>query len=228
MRARNVVRKSSPRSGGGGREMGRKDLSHLKQLRNDRVCRHGDSRGLVCRCDITVAAGEDDGSEDGGKDMSAHQLHHRHLPRGLRSHSVRQLLRNSECRRADSESPALGHGRAGDYDRLRPLAYPNTDVFILCFSLTSETSLRNIKAKWYPEIREHCPQIPIVLVGTKLDLRNNKETIRQMRADKKNPVSHSQGSELAKQIKAKHYMECSAKTQENVKDVFLETVRVRH
>lgn len=63
MRARNVVRKSSPRSGGGGREMGRKDLSHLKQLRNDRVCRHGDSRGLVCRCDITVAAGEDDGSE---------------------------------------------------------------------------------------------------------------------------------------------------------------------
>lgn len=113
-----------------------------------------------------------------------------------------------------------------DYDRLRPLAYPNTDVFILCFSLTSETSLRNIKAKWYPEIREHCPQIPIVLVGTKLDLRNNKETIRQMRADKKNPVSHSQGSELAKQIKAKHYMECSAKTQENVKDVFLETVRV--
>lgn len=50
-------------SGGGGREMGRKDLSHLKQLRNDRVCRHGDSRGLVCRCDITVAAGEDDGSE---------------------------------------------------------------------------------------------------------------------------------------------------------------------
>lgn len=80
--------------------------------------------------------------------------------------------------------------------------------------------------QWYPEIREHCPQIPIVLVGTKLDLRNNKETIRQMRADKKNPVSHSQGSELAKQIKAKHYMECSAKTQENVKDVFLETVRV--
>lgn len=25
-----------------------------------------------------------------------------------------------------------------DYDRLRPLAYPGTDVFMVCFSVTSE------------------------------------------------------------------------------------------
>merc|ERR1711885_117608 len=43
-----------------------------------------------------------------------------------------------------------------DYDRLRPLSYPNTDVFIVCYSIISPTSLENVGNKWLPEIRHFC------------------------------------------------------------------------
>uniref|UniRef100_A0A914KVS1 Ras-related C3 botulinum toxin substrate 1 n=1 Tax=Meloidogyne incognita TaxID=6306 RepID=A0A914KVS1_MELIC len=53
-----------------------------------------------------------------------------------------------------------------DYDRLRPLSYPQTDVFILCFSVVSPVSFDNVITKWIPEIRQYCTEsIPIVLVG---------------------------------------------------------------
>ena len=60
--------------------------------------------------------------------------------------------------------------------RLRPLSYPQTDVFLICFSVTSPASFENVRAKWYPEVSHHCPNTPIILVGTKLDLREDKVT----------------------------------------------------
>lgn len=52
-----------------------------------------------------------------------------------------------------------------DYDRLRPLSYPQTDVFLICFSVASPSSFENVTSKWYPEIKHHCPDAPIILVG---------------------------------------------------------------
>jgi small GTP-binding protein len=60
-----------------------------------------------------------------------------------------------------------------DYDRLRPLSYPMTDVFLVCFSVVSPTSYENVSAKWIPELRHHAPNAPIILVGTKTDLRED-------------------------------------------------------
>jgi small GTP-binding protein len=54
-----------------------------------------------------------------------------------------------------------------DYDRLRPLSYPQTDVFVLCFSVISPTSYTNITNKWMPEIRHHCPDTPVILCGNR-------------------------------------------------------------
>ena len=59
-----------------------------------------------------------------------------------------------------------------DYDRLRPLAYPQTDVFLVCFSLISKSSFENIQSKWIPEIQHHCPNAPFIIVGTKSDLKD--------------------------------------------------------
>lgn len=39
-----------------------------------------------------------------------------------------------------------------DYDRLRPLSYPDTDVILMCFSVDSPDSLENIPEKWTPEV----------------------------------------------------------------------------
>lgn len=52
-----------------------------------------------------------------------------------------------------------------DYDRLRPLSYPQTDVFLICFSVASPSSFENVTSKWYPEIKHHCPDAPMILVG---------------------------------------------------------------
>ena len=54
-----------------------------------------------------------------------------------------------------------------DYDRLRPLSYPDTDVILMCFSIDSPDSLENIPEKWTPEVKHFCPNVPIILVGNK-------------------------------------------------------------
>ena len=60
-----------------------------------------------------------------------------------------------------------------DYDRLRPLSYPDTDIFLVCFSLVCKTSLDNVLVKWIPEIEHYSPNAPVILVGTKADLRDD-------------------------------------------------------
>ncbi|XP_021389744.1 ras-related C3 botulinum toxin substrate 3 isoform X1 [Lonchura striata] len=91
-----------------------------------------------------------------------------------------------------------------DYDRLRPLSYPQTDVFLICFSLVSPASFENVRAKWYPEVRHHCPNTPIILVGTKLDLRDDKDTIERLRDKKLAPITYPQGLAMAREIVCHH------------------------
>ena len=64
-----------------------------------------------------------------------------------------------------------------DYDRLRPLSYPMTDVFLVCFSVACPASFDNVCTKWIPELRHHAPFAPIVLVGTKTDLRGDASVV---------------------------------------------------
>ena len=107
-----------------------------------------------------------------------------------------------------------------DYDRLRPLSYPHTDVFLICFSIISPTSFDNVKNKWHQEIAHHCPGVPFVLVGTKEDMRNDATTVAALARKNSKPVTREQGMALATELKASCYMECSAKTQKGLKDVF--------
>lgn len=101
-----------------------------------------------------------------------------------------------------------------DYDRLRPLSYPQTDVFVICFAVTSKTSLDNVRTKWVPELKHHSPETPIVLCGTKADLR------------KDGCVTEDEGKKFAKDIGARAYVECSAKTKEGLDNVFQISVKV--
>lgn len=113
-----------------------------------------------------------------------------------------------------------------DYDRLRPLSYPQTDVFLIAFSIVNPASFENVRAKWFPEVSHHCPNTPIVLTGTKLDLRDDVDTIEKLSAKKQAPISYEQGMQMAKEIGAVKYMECSALTQKGLKAVFDEAIRV--
>jgi small GTP-binding protein len=112
-----------------------------------------------------------------------------------------------------------------DYDRLRPLSYPQTDVFLICFSLVSPPSFENVRTKWWPEIAHHAPGVPTVLVGTKLDLREDPATIDKLRERRMQPIQFTAGSSMQRDIGAVKYLECSALTQKGLKNVFDEAIR---
>ena len=104
-------------------------------------------------------------------------------------------------------------------DYMRTLYYPPTDVFLLCFSLSCQSSYENIIRKWYPEVTLHCPNVPIILVGTKLDLRDNERTHSSF-------ITTEEGIKLSKDIGAVRYMECSPLLNQGVTEVIEAVVEV--
>jgi small GTP-binding protein len=97
-----------------------------------------------------------------------------------------------------------------DLVSVRQLSYPNTDVFLLCFSIADRTSFENVKNKWIDEIKMYVPDPVCLLVGTKADLREDIEA----------QVSEAEAMLLARNIGAFDYMECSAIKCQGVKDIF--------
>jgi len=93
-------------------------------------------------------------------------------------------------------------------------------VFILCFSVVSETSYQNIKTKWYPEVTHHCASAQVLLVGTKADLREDADAIENLKEKNMSPIQAEAGEQLCSEIKAVKYLECSALTMEGLKEVF--------
>ena len=107
-----------------------------------------------------------------------------------------------------------------DYDRLRPLSYSDSDVILMCFSVENRDSFENIHAKWVPEVRHFCPNVPFLLIATKKDLRQDPEMKQQLAHDKQCFVQTEEGSGMAEKVGAWSYLECSAKTREGVREVF--------
>jgi len=114
---------------------------------------------------------------------------------------------------------------AQEYKELRPLSYPGTDAFIVCYSILDEDSLKAVTSIWIPEIQEHCAGVPIILVGTKIDLRTKKEVVDQLHRDGKKLLTAEEGQAVSREIEAVRFIECSALTQENLPEVFTETIR---
>ncbi|KAJ7055556.1 GTP-binding protein, rho subfamily [Mycena amicta] len=101
-----------------------------------------------------------------------------------------------------------------EYDRLRPLSYPDTHVVIICYAVDSPDSLENVREKWMPEVKHYCHQdMPVVLVGCKADLRVNE-------GGNAVTTTRQQGVLMQREIGAGAYAECSAKTGVGVHEVF--------
>eukprot|EP00904_Undaria_pinnatifida_P007068 jgi/Undpi1/3491/HiC_scaffold_16.g06863.m1 len=81
-----------------------------------------------------------------------------------------------------------------DYDRLRPLSYPQTGI-------------------------------PFILVGTKLDLRDDQDAVKRLAERRQTPISFSEAQGLATELDAYRYLECSALTQHGLKQVFDGAIR---
>lgn len=125
-----------------------------------------------------------------------------------------------------------------EYDRLRPLSYPETDLLFVCFAIDCPNSLENVMdkvclssgqrkrqntnvilSKWYPEVLHFLPNTPLILLGLKSDLRYKKTCIDLLRTQGLTPVTPEQGKAVAARMNAR-YMECSSKEMEGVEEIF--------
>ncbi|XP_019902513.1 rho-related GTP-binding protein RhoN isoform X1 [Esox lucius] len=122
------------------------------------------------------------------------------------------------------------------YDNVRPLAYPDADAVLICFDISRPETLDSVLKKsetlrdrqrhrerntWQGETQEFCPNAKVVLVGCKLDMRTDINVLRELSKLRLIPVTHEQGTSLARQICAVAYAECTSKYSENsVRDVF--------
>jgi len=109
-----------------------------------------------------------------------------------------------------------------EYDRLRPLSYPGADIVLLCFSTISQASYDAIRDKWAPEVNHYIPEVPHILVGTKIDLREAQHP--DPNSGKFEPITAEMGQSMAKQIKAAKYLEVSSKTRQGLEDVFNQAI----
>jgi len=112
-----------------------------------------------------------------------------------------------------------------DYDRLRPLSYPDSHVILICFSVDSPDSLDNVQEKWISEVIHFCPGLPFLLVACKVDLRDDRDVIEELRKNNQMPVTQEQGMKVAQKLGAYKYLECSAKLGIGVQEVFENATR---
>jgi Ras-related C3 botulinum toxin substrate 1 len=64
-------------------------------------------------------------------------------------------------------------------------------------------------------VKQHAPTTPILLIGTKADLRDESSS-----ATPSSVVAQHEGSHLAKKLGAYTYIECSAKRKDHINEIF--------
>ncbi|CAM9108542.1 unnamed protein product, partial [Heterosigma akashiwo] len=110
-----------------------------------------------------------------------------------------------------------------EYDRLRTLSYPGTDVFMFCFSVVKPDSFDNLRDKWLPEIRQHCPEAILMLVGCKNDLRFT--LFNKFQNQERKFVTSDEGEYMAAVLGAHGYFEVPSFHHSKVAPIFHEGAR---
>ena len=122
-----------------------------------------------------------------------------------------------------------------DFAKIRPCAYHKMDAIILCYSVDDPASLTAIQTDWLPELKSHAPKVPYILVGTKMDKKDEVDfetsavSSRPSGGDSlhvQNIVSTAQGLEASKRLGAQDFLECSALYRNGTRAVFETAAKV--
>ena len=111
-----------------------------------------------------------------------------------------------------------------EFDRLRPLSYDKVNIILICFSYDSPASLENVSSKWIPELHQLCAGVPYLLVGCKLDVKNDSAFVQELEEKGGKLVTREEAEAVAKTVGASRFIECSAKGGIGIKDVFTAAV----
>jgi GTPase SAR1 family protein len=93
------------------------------------------------------------------------------------------------------------------------------------FSVVNPYSFENVYIKWVPELQHFCPDTPILLCGSKIDLRDDPETIQKMKDEKIKPITYEEGEFLAWSCGCIGYVENSSLVQKGLKETFDACIR---
>ena len=116
-----------------------------------------------------------------------------------------------------------------EYDQRTKFTLQNVHVIIVCFSLIEPDSFKNVKDKWLKLYSRYMhSDTHVMLVGTKLDLRDDHDEIEKLKGRGLVPITTEEGESLAKELKAVKYMECSASSKVGLQDVFDEIFKIAH
>lgn len=97
-------------------------------------------------------------------------------------------------------------------NEIRALSYGASNVVIIAFAIDNRKSFENVKDVWRPEVGKHTNKIPVVLCGTKTDLRTGNESNADF-------VTADEALELCKTIEIDCYVECSMEADVGVEEV---------
>jgi hypothetical protein len=127
----------------------------------------------------------------------------------------------------DARTRASGYGNYEYFNAAR--------VILLCFDVMDALSFQNVETIWRPEIEREAPGVPHILVGLKIDLREdevyrrdlNRDTnvTEKLRVEQVSHITVEDGNELARRIGSSAYVECSSLAMLGVSQVFEEAVR---
>ncbi|KAL3873245.1 hypothetical protein ACJMK2_036385 [Sinanodonta woodiana] len=106
------------------------------------------------------------------------------------------------------------------YEGLRAYTYKDSEVYVVCYSVVDRESFQNVRDFWIPEAKSSTKRRkPVILVGTQADLRSEES------CNVDSVVKVDEGNELAKEIGADCFMECSSFHNKGVKEVFENAVK---
>lgn len=107
-----------------------------------------------------------------------------------------------------------------EFGLFRRLSYPDAEVFLLCFDVCDPRAFARVRDYWLMELKDYKRKTPVILVGTQIDRRSDFNEIARLSRQNLRPITTQQGQQMARKIRAKKYIECSALTKKNLKSVF--------
>ncbi|KAJ5076568.1 ras-related c3 botulinum toxin substrate 1 [Anaeramoeba ignava] len=134
------------------------------------------------------------------------------------------FTKNFKIENKEFEIQFWDSGNTSDIDRIRYICINQSQLIAICFAIDNlYYSFESVENRYKNEVKGCAPKnSKIILIGTKIDLRNNEERINELKEENKKFVTKEEGIEMAKKIKAIKYFECSSFNQKGIETIFNE------